>query len=428
MLSTFILPLFLSMTEASCDVSSGQCKSRTLLQNNKVVAKIVDSKKTSEGSVCGEGEEIMDVDCMDTVSMALPIKQAAATLYMACGCTGWIVTKPRYGQGALVLTAGHCGENEEEQFYFNYNHPCGSTDSRRRRVWGQSSNAISCNGTRKARKANPDDYTIYELHTDCSSADSVTPFMLDVGMPEQGEGIYIIGHPNRRPKQISFEEVHDEGHHCVLRQNDDKGSKRLTYFCDTQGGNSGSPVISTRTGFAIAVHTHGGCDKNKDSANSGSWLGNFKNVLEQFHIPCFDRRQNDIFKQFEFVPKNYCRTAVKYDELVGKTKTLCETRCVNALKCVGFNYKRLFWSKWSEGLSTCTIMYEASDETTCKSGVTFYERTPATGPVPTCKCTGSGNQYRCTDGLVAYCEEGEDCHATDAFKKATRPDGCLSRR
>lgn len=33
----------------------------------------------------------------------------------------------------------------------------------------------------------------------------------------------------------------------------------VSYFCDTDGGSSGSPVISRRTDKVIALHHLGGC-------------------------------------------------------------------------------------------------------------------------------------------------------------------------
>jgi V8-like Glu-specific endopeptidase len=33
----------------------------------------------------------------------------------------------------------------------------------------------------------------------------------------------------------------------------------VSYYCDTDGGSSGSPVISRRTNEVIALHHFGGC-------------------------------------------------------------------------------------------------------------------------------------------------------------------------
>ncbi|MFQ5584560.1 MAG: trypsin-like serine peptidase, partial [Calditrichia bacterium] len=44
----------------------------------------------------------------------------------------------------------------------------------------------------------------------------------------------------------------------------------MRYQTDTQGGNSGSPVIDDSTHFAVGVHTHGGCNTNGTGNNNGT--------------------------------------------------------------------------------------------------------------------------------------------------------------
>jgi hypothetical protein len=44
----------------------------------------------------------------------------------------------------------------------------------------------------------------------------------------------------------------------------------MRYVTDTQGGNSGSPVIDGLTGNAVGVHTHGGCTSSGGNNNGTS--------------------------------------------------------------------------------------------------------------------------------------------------------------
>merc|ERR1719264_339041 len=255
--------------------------------------------------------------------MALQIEQAKATLYMGCGCTGWIVTRPTATKGAIVLTAGHCGKNNPETFAFGYQLRCGTTRGAPR--------SKTCKGKQLAREAGLDDYTVYELDKSCSYTKGISPFLLDIGEPPRGEGMYLMGHPNRRPKKISFQEVHDKGHHCELRGYFMRSgrSKRATYYCDTQGGNSGSPVISARTGYAFAIHSHGGCNGNQASANSGSLLKNSVGVLRQFGIPFVDRATTDILKEIQFTKKTACPVSKTQISLRNKRLEECKTTCMN---------------------------------------------------------------------------------------------------
>jgi V8-like Glu-specific endopeptidase len=43
-----------------------------------------------------------------------------------------------------------------------------------------------------------------------------------------------------------------------------------TYATDTEPANSGSPIIWETTGFAIGIHTHGGCNSDGSGSNSGT--------------------------------------------------------------------------------------------------------------------------------------------------------------
>jgi V8-like Glu-specific endopeptidase len=51
-----------------------------------------------------------------------------------------------------------------------------------------------------------------------------------------------------------------------------QGSSRITYQADTEGGNSGSAVLSG--GRGVAIHTNGGCFTNGRGANSGTLYTN----------------------------------------------------------------------------------------------------------------------------------------------------------
>ena len=44
----------------------------------------------------------------------------------------------------------------------------------------------------------------------------------------------------------------------------------MAYQADTQGGNSGSPVIDEATGRAVGVHSHGGCSTSGTGSNKGT--------------------------------------------------------------------------------------------------------------------------------------------------------------
>lgn len=345
----------------SCSGSSCSSTASSFIQLKGVLDRIniVEPADPGTQSICGHGEEILDVDCLNPANMALQISQAKATLYMSIGCTGWIVQLPTAAHGARVLTAGHCGARDPETFTFDFNTPCQG---------GSAPRSKTCRGTQLARENPLDDYTVYELETSCPHVAGITPILLDVGEPATDEGMYLMGHPNRRPKKISFQEVHDDGHHCEVRGFFMRSgvSKRVTYYCDTQGGNSGSPVFSARTGYAFAIHSHGGCRNNLNSANSGSLLKNSIKVLTQFGIPFVDRSSTNIFKKIQFMERPACPGIKTKASLIKQTLEQCKTTCMNALKCVGFTIK----------VPNCVVVYEADKSSTqpCPTTESFFER------------------------------------------------------
>jgi len=358
--------------DESCSGSSCSARASSFIQLKGVLDRVNVEEPTDPGadpgvqSICGSGEEVLDVACLHSTNMALQISQAKATLYMTgIGCTGWMVQSPTTVQGARVLTAGHCGGRDPETFVFEYDKPCGG---------GSAPRDKTCQGRQLAREANLDDYTVYELDINCPHVAGITPILLDVGEPAVDEGMYLIGHPNRRPKLISFQEVHDAGHHCEVRRFSMRSgvSKRVYYYCDTQGGNSGSPVFSARTGHAFAIHTHGGCGSNQNSANQGSLLKNSKNVLTQFGIPFVDRSSSDIFKKIQFIEKPKCPAMTTKVTLQKNTKDACKTTCMNALKCVGFTFND----------PHCTVVYVADKSSTesCPGSEPFFERVYGAAP------------------------------------------------
>merc|ERR1719414_2447403 len=141
----------------------------TSVEDGNAGAESIEDGNAGAVSVCGDGEEILDVDCMKPANMALQIEQAKATLYMAgIGCTGWIVTRPTATKGAMVLTAGHCGSYDPETFVFDYDLTCGTTTG--------APQTKSCTGTVLAREDPLDDYTVYELDKTCPYTNGVNPF------------------------------------------------------------------------------------------------------------------------------------------------------------------------------------------------------------------------------------------------------------
>jgi V8-like Glu-specific endopeptidase len=85
-----------------------------------------------------------------------------------------------------------------------------------------------------------------------------------------GDMLAIVGHPAGVPKRV------EAGPLTGVSGN------YLTYNdIDTLGGNSGSPILSARTGRIVGVHTNGGCTPSSPAgggANSGVAIGRIRAV------------------------------------------------------------------------------------------------------------------------------------------------------
>ena len=81
---------------------------------------------------------------------------------------------------------------------------------------------------------------------------------LAAGDPRQDEMICIIGHPAGVPKRIEAGPLTSFEDHRI-RYND----------IDTLGGNSGSAIWHSPTGFIVGVHTNGGCTTSGTGSNFG---------------------------------------------------------------------------------------------------------------------------------------------------------------
>lgn len=211
------------------------------------------SRTPQNKSICGVDDK-RDVACYSTTS--LPYTKSGPIARLLIGgsslCIGW-----RVGSGDRMLTNNHCFTTSSQaratEVWFNYQRSsCGSTtNAATTKVAGSS--VLKTNSTL--------DYTLFTV----ASPSTISGFgflSLDVRAPVTNETIFIVQHPAGKPKQIGSISDRDGSVGCRVNVASATGGATgsdLGYFCDTEGGSSGSPVLARSSGKVIGLHHLGGC-------------------------------------------------------------------------------------------------------------------------------------------------------------------------
>lgn len=181
----------------------------------------------------------------------IPSADAAIGRIVPVGCTGWII------KNGKMVTAGHCTGSSMQVLEFN--------------VPQSNSNGSI------VHPAPSDQYTI------TSVIEGSYDWAVFETLPNSQTGLTAI---DAQGKSFDVKQVNSAGTIRITGFGVDSGTRNQTqqthvgpyssststkiyYVTDTEGGNSGSPIIDESTGHAIGVHTNGGCSSS-GGANSGT--------------------------------------------------------------------------------------------------------------------------------------------------------------
>ncbi|KAG7395196.1 hypothetical protein PHYBOEH_004131 [Phytophthora boehmeriae] len=175
-------------------------------------------------------------------------------------CTGWLV-----GSEGHVLTNHHCINTQDHasntQFEFmaegsNCGVNCGSAYGCRGKVGASSSTLIY------ADKAL--DYALVKLPVNLSGQYGY--LRLRSSGAQLSERIYVPQHPAGWGKRVAMKTDTDWGTVTSLRMGG-CAPDQVAYYLDTQGGSSGSPLLSYSDNTVVALHHCGGCPNTAINAN-----------------------------------------------------------------------------------------------------------------------------------------------------------------
>ncbi|WP_206051087.1 proprotein convertase P-domain-containing protein [Nocardioides speluncae] len=217
----------------------------------------IDAHNPAIESVCSTDAR-RDVVCYQSSHPTEYAKSRAVARILFNGsahCTAW-----RVGNTNRMLTNNHCTgsqadlNNQEIQFDYQCATCGGNNPGAGTKVTGDTMLETSGDGGSGL------DYTVFSV----DNFDTITSFgtlYLDPRAPVAGERIYIIGHGDGDPKELSLynNTQNDPNDVCKVNNATTPGATHnFDYMCDTSGGSSGSPVFSADH-KVIGLHHLGGC-------------------------------------------------------------------------------------------------------------------------------------------------------------------------
>jgi len=207
-----------------------------------------------EESVCGRSDS-KDAVCYKSADPVAYNRSKAVARLLINGtelCTAW-----RLGATNRMITNNHCmvssADAYDTEVWFDYQcAQCGGhAVFKPTKVWG----------AQVLSTYHEYDYTLFTVE----NFDRVQKFgylTIDPAKPVKGTEVYIPQHPGGDPSVIAMASDRDPRGNCAVADPAADGyaaGSDVSYYCDTAGGSSGSPVLSRTSDKVIALHHFGGC-------------------------------------------------------------------------------------------------------------------------------------------------------------------------
>lgn len=208
-------------------------------------------------SICGAGDQTRPAKCF-TGTTAYTKSQSVARLLIGGRffCTGWLI-----GSSGHFMTNEHCIKTAADAAQVDIEFGAES-DS----CTDLCATSLGCKGTVEATSATfvtnsaTIDYALLKLPSTLASKYGYLQFRSSG--PVVNERIYIPQHPAGWAKRIV--NTVDTGAASTIsfvnRMFTRCGNNQVGYLADTQGGSSGSPVLSQTDNLVVALHHCGGCN------------------------------------------------------------------------------------------------------------------------------------------------------------------------
>jgi len=204
-----------------------------------------------------------------TTDDRVPSNHPASGRIVNVGCTGWIASSGKY------LTAGHCIGSSASILEFNV--PPSLSNGTIQHPGPQDQYSINQSTWQFVNGGTGNDWGIFQVANNSQTG----------LQPIQAQGASFTVVQNLGPSTIRITGYGvDAGTANQTQQthagpNAGSSGTTMRYQTDTEGGNSGSPVIDDANGTAVGIHTHGGCTSTGgNNSGTSAFNSNFWNAFQ----------------------------------------------------------------------------------------------------------------------------------------------------
>lgn len=216
--------------------------------------------------------DLTESQCGPTDDRILSNQPATARL-LSVGCTAWIIPNGKFA------TAGHCLDGSGATVV-EFNVPLSLPNGTLQHPGPEDQYSVNVSTKIFTNGGVGNDWGVFEVYPN-----SVTGLM-----PKQAQNAYWPLVQNLGPDSIRITgygvDYNNPNYNQVqqthIGPNAGSSGTTMRYVTDTEGGNSGSPVIDGLTNVAVGVHTHGGCTTSGGNNNGTSLFHTaFWNAVDQ---------------------------------------------------------------------------------------------------------------------------------------------------
>ncbi|HEY6626117.1 MAG TPA: T9SS type A sorting domain-containing protein [Ignavibacteriaceae bacterium] len=185
--------------------------------------------------------------------------QPATARLLSVGCTAWIIPNGKF------VSAGHCLDGSSSTVV-EFNVPLSLPNGTLQHPGPEDQYSVNVSTKIFTNGGVGNDWGVFEVYPN-----SITGLM-----PKQAQNAYWPLVQDLGPDSIRITGYGvDDGSANQTQQthigpNAGSSGTTMRYVTDTEGGNSGSPVIDGLTNSAVGVHTHGGCSTSGGNNNGTS--------------------------------------------------------------------------------------------------------------------------------------------------------------